>query len=241
MWKHRRSSWEQFDLIIYSSTRDPISNIFPPNYCFHHYQYMRIMGQYMEYKDYSTLSYLFPLNGVIVSLVHSPRVNFISANIYSSRSSVLCWGWFDGCGFNKHTNTSMREFTQRTALCVCVCVSCTISAWSPDNRTVILVKPPAQPRPAPHIFHLTTFACFASFSPSFSASAQDRWEVREHSFILNSWADSFSHSLLLRFSHFFPRCLLNHPPLALKYSGCVKNVYLVEMPFSLICLCFSLA
>lgn len=55
--------------------------------------------------------------------------------------------------------------TTQLHVCVCVCVSCARSLVESDNRTVILVKPPALPRLAPHIFHLTMSTRFASFSP----------------------------------------------------------------------------
>ena len=73
-----------------------------------------------------------------------------------------------------HKHMSIRIFffddghdysTLCVCVCVCVCVSCAQSPVESDNRTVILVKPPARPRPAPHIFHLTMYARFASFFP----------------------------------------------------------------------------
>lgn len=100
------------------------------------------------------------------------------------------------------------EFTQRlmtvttttqlhvcTTVCVCVCVSCAQSLVESDNRTVILVKPPAQPWPAPHIFHLTMFSCFASFSPRLLFLL--RGDEKEHSFI-QDWADFFLHTFFLK-------------------------------------------
>ena len=83
--------------------------------------------------------------------------------------SVFCSARRCGHGLRKHTNTSEFSFRWRSWLqhcvCVCACVSCAQSPVESDNRTVILVKPPARPRPAPHIFHLPMYARFASFFP----------------------------------------------------------------------------
>lgn len=80
--------------------------------------------------------------------------------------------------------TSMTE----TALSVALTSLLRAGSGDSDNGTVILAKPPAQPRPASHIFHLTTFTRFASFSTSSSVSAQGRQRVRERFFVLNGGA-----------------------------------------------------
>lgn len=83
-----------------------------------------------------------------------------------------------------------------------MCVSCADFLVESDNRTVILVKPPAQPWPTCHFFHLTMFMlCF--FFPSSSPSAHRRWGVKERSFLQNwaespSFPNSFLPSFLLR-------------------------------------------
>jgi len=61
--------------------------------------------------------------------------------------------------------TTQRHDCVYMCVSVCVCLLCRESLLESDNRTVILVKPPAQPWSAPHIFHLTMFTHIASFSP----------------------------------------------------------------------------